>query len=161
MTEEPGAAQEAPYDFLGVETETESAIGHMRDKLRRIKLFSHLSDADLDLVARLGNEVDVQPGAVLMQQDEEATEMALVLRGRVRIEKDGQEVAHVEEGDQIGALSLLDGKTRSVSVSADVPTRLFVIQKHTFDHLLTTSPALKDALLLALCSRLRELQESY
>jgi CRP/FNR family transcriptional regulator, cyclic AMP receptor protein len=152
-------AGQSPYDFLTGENRIQAKIEQYRGPLRGVGLFANLKDADLDLIARLVNEVKVEPNARILEQGSEGSDLLLIRSGSVRIEHNGQVIAHLGEGDYVGELSLLDGEPRSASVYAATTCDLLVIQKHTFDHVLHSSPALKDALLSTLCARLRELQE--
>jgi CRP-like cAMP-binding protein len=148
-----------PYDFLTGESKIAAKIQEYHEPLRRVPLFANLGDDDLDLMARLVREFSVESDTQLMAQGTEGSELLLIRSGRVRIERDGHVIAHLGVGEHVGELSLLDGKQRSASVYADSPVTLLVIQKHTFDYVLQSNPALKDTLLITLTERLRELQE--
>lgn len=159
MTDDVDTAPDtAPYEFLTRENEISARSQSLRQPLRQIDLFENLSDADLTLVSRLSKEIEVSAGSQLMEQGETETELVLVMSGGLRIERDGEIIGRVPVGRHIGEISLLDGKPRVASVIAEEASRLLVIQKHTFDHLLTSSPGLKDSLLLGLCARIRRLQ---
>lgn len=147
------------YDFLTHESRVTAKIEEYHEPLRRVPLFTNVGDDDLHLLAQLVQEVNIEPETLLMEQGTEGTELMLIQSGRVRIERDGHVIAHFGAGEHVGELALLDGKSRSASVYADSPVTLLVIQKHTFDHVLQSSPGLKDTLLTTLTERLRELQK--
>jgi CRP/FNR family transcriptional regulator/CRP/FNR family cyclic AMP-dependent transcriptional regulator len=158
MAEDTG--QTPVYDFLTGESRTQQKIASVQEQLRHVALFSDLTQNELDLVARLANEVHAAADQALVQQGEPGNELILIANGRVRVERNGQVIAHMETGNYFGEMSLLDGYPRSATVITAVPSDLLVIQKHTFDHLLESTPELKSKLLVTLSHRLRRLQEN-
>jgi CRP-like cAMP-binding protein len=149
------AGQSSTYDFLTQERATQDRITTGRHVLQRVPLFAGLRPEQLDLVARLGNTQHVESGQVLVKEGEVGSELIVIDHGSVRIERKGQVVARLGSGDYVGEMALLDGLPRSATVIADEPSSLFVIQKHTFDHVLENNPELRAELLLTLVSRLR------
>lgn len=159
MTEKIDAAREtSPYEFLTGEHENRVKTETLYEPLRRIDLFENLSNTDVELIARLAHEFDVAADTSLMREGQDEVELVLVMSGSLRIEKNGEIIGRVPAGKYVGEIALLDGKSRLAGVIANEQSRLLVIQKHTFDHVLASSPGLKDTLLLGLCARIRRLQ---
>lgn len=148
------------YDFLTGEHRSPEKVSAVRTQLQRVELFSDLSEDQLDLVATLAEDVRAAAGQALVQQGEPGQELVLIADGRVRVERNGRVIAHMETGDYFGDMSLLDGYPRSATVVTDTPSSLLVIQKRTFDQLLERNPQLKSKLLVTLSHRLRRLQEN-
>jgi len=150
-------ASQPSYDFLTHESQAQVKIDHLHEPLRRVPLFARMNDTEIDVLARLAVERDVEPETQIMVQGAEGGELIVIMKGRVRVELNGQEIAQLGEGEAVGELSLIDGKPRSASVFAAEPSHLLIIQKHTFDHVLESTPRIKDTLLITLVERLRDL----
>ena len=127
--------------------------------LRKVPLFQSLSKRDLDQVARIAEEVQSPPGEVLMRQGEPGRTFILVVDGSVRIERNGEVIAHRGAGEFLGELALLDGKGRSASVITEEPATLLVIHWGRFWPLLESVPGVQRKLLIGLAGRLREIED--
>lgn len=125
------------------------------DVLKKVPLLSGLSRRDLDLIARVADEVKVEEGRVLTRQGGLGMEFLLLLEGSARVERDGKVIARLGPGDFFGEMSLIDGKPRSATVIADSPSALLAVQARSFRTLLGTVPGLQKKVLIALCERLR------
>ena len=125
------------------------------DVLKKVPLLSGLSRRDLDLIARVADEVKVEKGRVLTRQGGLGMEFLLLLEGSARVERDGKVIARLGPGDFFGEMSLIDGKPRSATVIADSPSALLAVQARSFRTLLDTVPGLQKKVLIALCGRLR------
>lgn len=123
--------------------------------LRRVPLFADLSVAQLEQIAPLVDEVDVEPGQVLLGQDEFAQELLIVVEGSAEVTRDGHHLNDVGPGDVIGEIGLLDGGPRTASVTTREPMTVLTISKRAFDTVLATVPGLPHELLRALAVRLR------
>jgi CRP-like cAMP-binding protein len=125
------------------------------DVLKKVPLLSGFSQRDLDLIARVADEVKVDAGRVLTRQDGLGLEFLLILDGGARVERDGNVIARLGPGDFFGEMSLIDGKPRSATVIADSPAVLLVVEARSFRKLLDAVPGLQRKVLITLCGRLR------
>ena len=125
------------------------------DLLKTVPLFSGLSKRHLILVAKAADETTVAEGETLAQQGKLAREFALILDGRVRVERDGKRLAWLGAGDFFGEMSIIDGQPRSATVVAETATALLVIETRAFSALLDTTPGLQRKIMVGLCERLR------
>lgn len=125
------------------------------DVLRKVPLFSGLSQRHLHLIASEADEVRKEAGAVLTRQGGLGLEFLLILEGSARVERDGKVIARLGPGDFFGEMSLIDGLPRSATVIAEDPTALLVIEARSFRKLVDTVPGLQKKLLITLCARLR------
>ena len=73
------------------------------DDLRHIALFAQVDNASLARIAELGDPVDAQPGAVLIDQGDVGLECFLVLEGEAGITSRGDHVATIGEGEPVVA----------------------------------------------------------
>ncbi len=126
------------------------------EALRKVPLFSGLSQRHLDSIARAVREKSVQTGAVLARQGKSERDFVLILDGSARVEQDGHVLARLKAGDFCGEMSLIDGEPRSATVVAESPCALLLLDRRSFNMLLDLTPQLQKKILVALCQRLRD-----
>lgn len=100
-------------------------------------------------------------GEVIFLQGDPGTSLFIVESGRVKItlsSPEGAEVvlARLGPGDYFGELALLDGEPRSADAIAVEPSRLLLLPRDAFLHLLQSDPAFALDLLALVCRRLRQ-----
>jgi len=130
------------------------------EALRHVPLFEALSKRYLNLVAKHADEVECEPGEVLVRQGSLGQEFVLIVEGQAKVERDGKVLAHIGGGDFFGEMALLDGKGRSATVTVEKPSKLLVIPSRSFNTLLDEVPGLQRKMLVTLSERIRELQKT-
>ena len=110
------------------------------DDLRQIALFARMSEAELARFAALGEPVDAEAGAVLIDQGDVGVECFLVLEGEAGVYAGGQHVATVGPGTVVGEMGLIGHKPRNASVIAQMPMRLLAFNITSFKKLLEEMP---------------------
>lgn len=124
-----------------------------RDRMKR--LVEHLSKVDLlralppAEMRALMHHVHPRlfaPGTVIVKEGGVGDSLYLVETGDVEVTKDGEDVAKLGSGDSFGEMSLLTGEPRSATVTASSEVRAWEVIKDDFDRLLSSSPALREAL---------------
>jgi CRP/FNR family cyclic AMP-dependent transcriptional regulator len=80
-------------------------------------IFSVLSDSDVEWLAMAGERLHLDPGAVLIPVGARVENLYFVLDGRLAVKtKSGDPIAHLESGEIIGEMSLVDPAPTTVSV---------------------------------------------
>ncbi len=95
---------------------------------------------------------------VLLEKGQANRIMYMVLSGQLSVSLEGAQsppVAHLEEGQTVGELSVIDGSAASAWVRADGPTRLLCVNEPTFWRLVRASHEFSTNLLLLLAQRMR------
>jgi hypothetical protein len=88
-----------------------------------------------DMIRRgveLGRRV-VEPGATLVEQGDEGSDLFLLLDGVLTVEVDGEEVAEIGPGAILGEGAVLSGGTRQATLRAQTRCRLGVISADAID----------------------------
>jgi hypothetical protein len=75
----------------------------------------------------------VEPGATLVEQGDEGSDLFLLLDGVLSVEVDGQEVAEIGPGAILGEGAVLSGGTRQATLRAQTRCRLGVISADAID----------------------------
>lgn len=98
---------------------------YLKDDIQNIqKLFSipalkHFETQDLAKLLRLSKIRRFRDGEVIIRQNERDKWFYFLLAGKVRISKDGVDIATIDRmGEVFGEMSLIDGLSRSTSVHA-------------------------------------------
>lgn len=126
------------------------------DALQQVPLFSGLTVKQLEGITPFVDEVDVEAGQVLIDEEGFGQELLIVVDGTAEVTRDGKHIASLGAGEAIGEIALLDGKPRTATVTATEPMTLLTISKRAFDTVLDRVPGLPHALLRTLATRLRE-----
>ncbi len=130
------------------------------DFLKKVPMFSNLSQRHLREIGKHADQVKVEAGRVLAQQEKKGWEFIFIVDGRARVEKDGKVIRQLSEGDFFGEISLIDGEPRTATVTADTDMTLLVVHKASFDHLLDKVPGLQRKILVALCTYIRRAEKA-
>jgi CRP/FNR family cyclic AMP-dependent transcriptional regulator len=124
--------------------------------LGRAPLFEGLSRKELTQLARVSEDLEVEPGTVLCREGETGQEFFVIVDGKVKITRKGRRVAMRGGGDFVGEIALLEDIPRTATVTAETPLRLFVLTRKDFRHLLDTNPRVEGKVLRTLARRLAE-----
>jgi len=127
--------------------------------LQRVPLFAGLDAAALEAIGAIAEEREVAAGTALTHEGRHEGYFFVIVSGTVRIERGGQTVNTLRDGDFLGEISLLDGGPRTATAVADSPCSLLVMTYQRFQRLLDTAPEVRRAILEAVGERLRSLDE--
>jgi CRP-like cAMP-binding protein len=117
--------------------------------LRRLPLFSELSNKELQLIETLVDDVAVRPGVELAAGGQRGMELAVIVEGQARTTKEGTETL-LGPGEFFGVITPLDGGGYWATVEATSPMRLLVAGDPAFSRLLDVAPRLTVKIIRAL-----------
>lgn len=129
--------------------------------LSYVPIFADLDDATLAQINQIGTRKMFAKNSVILMEEELGSALFVIITGKVKVARsstDGREVilTILSESDFFGEMAILDGLTRSATVSAIEDTELFMIQRNDFITLLKTYPEISIALMQELTKRLRD-----
>ena len=110
-----------------------------RDELKTIPLFAGLPKREFELLTRNSDLVEVPAGTTLIREGERGHEFFAIAEGEVEISLGGKPVATESAGDVFGEIALLHDVSRTATVRAKTPMRLYVLTDHAFRSLLAGS----------------------
>jgi CRP/FNR family cyclic AMP-dependent transcriptional regulator len=134
------------------------------DVLKRVPLFSDLSEAELARFAEVTREREYPRNSVILFEDDPGDALYIVSSGQVKvvlIGEDGREVilSVLGDGDFFGEMSLIDDEPRSAHVIAMKDSHLLVLRRDDFQQQLQQHPSVSLTLLRVLVQRLRRADE--
>ena len=115
-------------------------------------IFSVLGDGDVEWLARAGERVHVDPGTVLVPLGARVDYVYFVLEGRLVIKtRTGDVIAHLESGEIIGEMSLVDPAPTAVSVEVVADATMLRISDAVLRDKLSSDSAFAARFYRALC----------
>jgi len=131
------------------------------DDLKRVPLFSDLSEAELARFSEVAREREYPRNSVILFEDDPGDALYVVSSGQVKvvlIGEDGREVilSVLKEGDFFGEMSLIDDEPRSAHVIAMKDSRLLMLRRDDFQQQIQQHPSVALKLLRVLVQRLRQ-----
>jgi CRP-like cAMP-binding protein len=132
-------------------------IAKRKAALRRIDLFSTMSD---ELISALAPQVAYMPfsaGETITTEGDASNELYLVVQGQaavlIGIAGTQRQVAQLDSGQFFGEMSLMTGEARSATVRALTDLVCYRVDKAAFENLLRNAPYLADQIAGVLASR--------
>ena len=137
------------------------AIVTKLDLLRRVPLFSRLTDAQAQALGDAVHKRRFKRGEPLVLQGQKSDALFLLLTGRARVSASdtrGREVilATLSPGDYLGEMSLVDNEPHSASVHALVQTDVLELGRAEFVRCLSENASMALVLMRGLVRRLSQ-----
>lgn len=127
--------------------------------LRKVPIFTDLSDEDLDNLARSTREFELPAGEVLFTEGSPGRHAYIIQTGQIEILKasGGREIqlAIRQPGEVIGEMALLESCARNATCRAYTDSVLLEIDAEEFDRLFDTSPSAARKIISTITTRLR------
>ena len=130
------------------------------DLIRRVPLFSMLTDAQAVTVADGVVKRRFKRGEMIVEQGKKTNALFILLNGRARVvstDSRGREVilATLQPGDHIGEMSLIDNEPHSATVRAEVQTDVLMLGRNEIARCLPENSSMAYAVMRGLVQRLR------
>jgi len=133
----------------------------LKESLCAVELFCELPGDMVDEVIARGSTVQVDPGVPMVRQGDASSGMYLLIDGSAEVTVDGREVGSLKTGDYFGEMSLIDGSTRSATVTSGPDgATAFRLSPVAFTDLISQHPHTAMLLLKGLVARVRRLESS-
>jgi len=125
------------------------------DLIKRVPLFADCSRGELEQIAQLADEVDLDQGKELTRLGESGREFFVLLEGEADVTQDGRSINTLHAGDFFGEIALVEDTPRTATVTATTPVRALVITDRAFKQLLEKQPEIQRKVLVALAQRVK------
>lgn len=129
--------------------------------LAKTELFGALPASDRDALAGRMRPANFESGQLIFSRGDEAKELFLVEKGRVRLSiltAEGRELslAHATDGGIFGEIAVLDGGCRSADATAISAVTALSLSRSALIQMMETNPRIAQAAIAFLCRRLRD-----
>lgn len=129
--------------------------------LKGVPLFSHFSGEELRPVAEIFTEVSFEKDATIFSENDPGDSFYIILRGLVKVEGGGKEIAELGDRDFFGEMALLEYAPRTASIKALDDCDLLRLDREDFSDLIDEYPELAKGMLRVLSQRLRSTLEKF
>ena len=125
--------------------------------LQNVDVLRDAGSAMFMLLATITEEVEAEPGTVLMTGGEPPEALYVVVEGSVALEAKSGQVIEAGAGSPFGTWALIDRAPSLVTAKVNEPTRLIRVTRAEFHDLLADYPELATELLQGLARKVRAL----
>jgi CRP-like cAMP-binding protein len=121
------------------------------ERLSRNVVLRSLPPSEMDALLPYIRDFQLEAGATLFNQGDAGDAMYLIDSGTLGVflrpesALESKRIAEIKDGDIVGEMALISGGTRSATVRAESAIQGMRIEKADFDHLLQSSPKMKEA----------------
>ncbi len=123
-------------------------------ELRSVPLFSGLSDHELLWVLRTARAESFAPGTTIIREGDKGGDFYLLTQGSVKVTVDGAEVATLGAGSYFGEIALIDGGSRTATITAATAVSSLALARTAFLRTVDREPMLARGIFGALSERL-------
>lgn len=117
--------------------------GHRKvELLKRIRLFHPCDYQELVKLISITHVRSYLPGEVILAEDTLGEEFYILLSGTVEVLKQNRVLLTLSAGAHFGEMGLVEKMTRAATIKALEPTRVILMQRDDFYHLLESEPQL-------------------
>lgn len=124
--------------------------------LKSVNIFAHATIEQLGQIAGLTEEVYLEPGRAIFIEGQQAEALYLLISGRVLLQKNGQPVSEIGDGEPLGTLGVLDFHPRFYTATAIDHVHALKLNGSDFHELLSMDIEIVKAVFKVLCRRVRE-----
>jgi CRP-like cAMP-binding protein len=116
-------------------------VAGLIDDLKRVELFSGLSQRQLKHLARDFKEREFRSGTIVVQQGEmSGADFFVIAEGEASVSVNGKKVGRLVPGDHFGELALIGEQVRQATVTAAEPLRCLAIKSWSFRRFVKANP---------------------
>jgi CRP/FNR family cyclic AMP-dependent transcriptional regulator len=126
--------------------------------LKNVPLFNGLSEKELKTLANNFTERTFSEGQELTHEGSGGVGFFVIETGEARVTVDGQERRTLGPGDYFGEIALIDGGTRSATITATTDGRSYGLTPWQFRPLVEENASIAWPLLEAMARRTREIE---
>jgi len=125
--------------------------------LQNVDIFNRTTTEDLAYIGSIAKELQLPEGATIFKQDEPADSMYVIVSGRVKLHKNGQEILVAGEREAFGTWALFDTEPYIMTATALEDVHLLKIEQDEFYDLLADHAEITQSIFRALVQRTKRL----
>ncbi len=116
--------------------------------LRSHRIFAALSDIEAETLASAGKVLALRPEQELFRAGDRADGFYIVLNGALDVLVEERTLARIDAGEVVGEMGLVTAHTRSATVRAIAPVRVWHLDGRGFEALLRAGDPMATGILL-------------
>jgi CRP-like cAMP-binding protein len=125
--------------------------------LQHVDVFKHATTEMLAYIGSIAHEVHAGREEIVFAEEDVSDAMYVIVKGRVRLEKQGQEVMTVGECQSFGTWALFDNQPRLMTAKALEDVHLLKIRSDDFYDLLSDRDEITPVIFKAVIERVKSL----
>lgn len=125
------------------------------DQLKDIEIFQSLPEETLDQLVSASKIIDLDANETLFEEGETGSSIFIILKGRLGLFKENQEIALLWQGQFFGEMAVIEAKPRSATIIASCESQLLEIPQEAFYSLLNEHYDFLLSVLKTMCQRAR------
>jgi CRP-like cAMP-binding protein len=125
--------------------------------LQHVDVFRHATTEMLAFIGSIAHELNAPRGHVIFSKETISDAMYVVVKGRVRLDKAGQEIQIVSPGESFGTWALFDDQPRVMTATALEDVHLLKIRREDFYDLLSDHDEITPVIFKAVIERVNRL----
>ncbi len=122
--------------------------------LKTVPLFAHCSKKELAAIATEADELDVPAGRALTIEGDSGREFVVIVEGAADVQRQGESLNTLRDGDFFGEIALLTGGPRTATVTSKSQCHLLILTDRAFRRVTDAMPSVNEKVLQALAERL-------
>ncbi len=131
------------------------------DILKNIPLFSCLNDEEISILSQIAVERTYLKNTIIITEGDASTSLYAVCSGKanaISISPDGRQIIlnTFRSGDYFGEMSFIDAEPRCATVETRKLTRMLILSRDQFSHILLSNPETSFRLMKGLLGKLRK-----
>ena len=111
--------------------------------IRRLPLFTNCSEAEIQEIAAIADELWLPKGRELIHEGALGQEFVVIVSGSAEVYKRGRHVASLGPGGFVGEIALLTGRPRTATVVSTSSVLVLVIERNRFLTLVDRLPGVR------------------
>ena len=125
--------------------------------LQNVDIFNRTTTEDLAYIGSIATELQLPEGTTIFKQDEPADSMYVIVSGKVKLHKNGQEILIAGEKEAFGTWALVDTEPYIMTATALEDVHLLKIEQNEFYDLLADHAEITQSIFRALVQRTKRL----
>jgi CRP-like cAMP-binding protein len=124
--------------------------------LQHVDLFRHATTEMLAYISSIAHDGHVESGQTIFAEGEASEAMFVIVRGTVRLEKNGQEILTVTESQSFGTWALVDDEPYLMTAQALTAVHFLKIRREEFHDLLFDRDEITPVIFKAVVERVKQ-----
>ncbi len=125
--------------------------------LQNVDIFNHATTEELAFIGSIASEVEIPGNSTVFKEDDPSDAMYVIVKGRVRLHKNEQEILVAGEREAFGTWALFDREPRIMTATTLEDVSLLKIDQEDFYDLLADHIEITQSIFRALVQRIKRL----